>query len=447
MSRLAVMVSNCVEQINQRFVQLFERLETFSTKKIYAGLFLLTFLICAPILIAYEVENDAARVEHKDLDIFRDRAETILEGDLLYRDTEYITLSPPIINYLFLPAVLLGNTAIIWVCWFAMFVFFSSVILHQILISFFEKRYAIAGSVFFIVSPFSMYTTIMMMQDDAIIVSFLLLTLFFIIRKSWYKAAAVFGLGTMTKVFPALCAPLAAIGPGYWKERVKAMTIGLGIGVLVMLPFLLNATDEFLQFLNFYLTGQQPDSGDQMAEIVSDVEQRGMSFWRFFGEYIYFVPSSFLHLIFFVALVATWVSALLKKIEIVPAFILCILWLFIFYSKVHYGYHLMVFALLIPWALPHPKQLAGLGFAGFFIIAVHRIWRDTSAIQSPVVQLLFALVMWLYWINWSLVIIKNRKNTFSTTEPCNRTTLLVVSWFTVLCFGYYLAYVVRILLR
>ena len=55
--------------------------------------------------------------------------------------------------------------------------------------------------------------------------------------------------------------------------------------------------------------------------------------------------------------------------------------------------------------------------------------------------------MWLYWINWSLVIIKNRKNTFSTTEPCNRTTLLVVSWFTVLCFGYYLAYVVRILLR
>ena len=447
MPRLVVMVSNRVEQINQRFVQLFERLETFSTKKIYAGLFLLTFLICAPILIAYEVEDDPARVEHKDLDIFRDRAETILEGDLLYRDTEYVTLSPPIINYLFLPAVLLGNTAFIWVCWFAMFVFFSSVILHQILISFFEKRYAIAGSVFFIVSPFSMYTTIMMMQDDAIIVSFLLLTLLFIIRKSWYKAAAVFGLGTMTKVFPALCAPLAAIGPEFWKERFKAMTIGLGIGILAMLPFLLHATDEFLQFLNFYLTGQQPGSGGQMAEIVSDVEQRGMSFWRFFGEYIYFVPSSFLHLTFFVALVVTWVSALLKKIEIFPAFTLCILWLFILYSKLHYGYHLMVFALLIPWALSHPKQLAGLGFAGFFIIVVHRIWRDTSAIQSPVVQLLFALVMWLYWINWSLVIIKNRKNTFSTTEPCNRTTLLVVSWFTVLCFGYYLTYVVRILLR
>ena len=216
---------------------------------------------------------------------------------------------------------------------------------------------------------------------------------------------------------------------------------------MVMLPFLLHATDEFLQFLNFYLTGQQPSSGEQMAEIVSDVEQRGMSFWRFFGEYVYFVPSSFLHMIFVVALVITWVSVLMKKIEIVPGFILCILWIFIFYSKVHYGYHLMIFSLLIPLALPHPKQLVGLGFAGFLLIAVHRIWRDTSAIQSPVVQLLLAFVMWLYWINWALIIFKNRKHTFSTAEPCNPTTLLAVSWFTVLCFAYYLAYVIRIFLR
>ena len=446
MSSLIDKIRNFVEKTNERFVQLFERFETYSNKKIYITLFFLTFIICSPMVIAYEIENDPARVEHKDLDIFRDRAETIIEGDLLYRDTDYVTLSPPIINYLFVPAALLGGSALIWVCWFAMFVFFSSVILYQILISFVGKRYAIAGSVFFIVSPFSMYTTIRMMQDDAIIVSFLLLALLFIIRKSWYKAAAVFGLGTMTKVFPALCAPLAAIGPKLWKDRFKAMTIGLGIGILVTLPFLLYATDEFLQFLNFYLTGQQPASGEQLAERVSDVEQRGMSFWRFFGEHIYFVPSSFLHLIFVLALLMTWVSALMKKIEIIPAFVLCILWVFIFYSKVHYGYHLMAFSLLIPWALPHPKQLAGLGFAGFFLIAVHRIWRDTSMIQNPIVHLLLAFVMWLYWINWAGILIKNRKNNFPDMGSCNRSTLLIVSWFSVFCFGYYFWYTLRTIL-
>jgi len=447
MSSLVDRMQNFVEKTNQWFVQCFERLETFSNKKIYLVLLFLTFIICAPVVIAYETESDSARVEHKDLDIFRDRAETILDGDLLYRDTDYVTLSPPIINYLFVPAVLLGNTALVWVCWFAMFVFLSSVILYQILIIFFEKRYAIAGSVFFTVSPFSMYTTIMMMQDDAIIVSFLLLALLFIVRKSWYKAAAVFGLGAMTKVFPALCAPLSTIGPKLWSERFMAMAIGLGIGILVTLPFLLNATDEFLQFLNFYLTGQQPGSGEQLAETVSDVEQRGMSFWRFFGEYIYFVPSSFLHMSFVFVLLMTWVSALMKKIEIIPAFVLCILWVFIFYSKVHYGYHMMIFSLLIPWALPHPKQLAGLGFAGFFMIAVHRIWRDTSVIQNPVIHLLLAFVMWLYWINWAYILIKNRKNHFSDMRSCNQSTLLVVSWLTVFCFCYYIAYTIRIFLR
>jgi len=440
-------IAGVVNSVNRRFVRFFDMLETKSNNGIYLMFLSLTLIIIIPILIAYEFEEDSTRYEHKDLDIFRDRAETILEGDLLYRDTEHVTLSPPLINYLFVPAVLLGNTAFVWTCWFATFIFISSVVLYHILLGLFDKRYAIAGAVFFITSPFSNYTTIMMMQDDAIIVSFLLLAFLFIIRKSWYKAAAVFGFGTMVKVFPALCAPLSAIGPKLWEDRFNAMVIGLGIGILVTLPFLLYAPDEFLQFLNFYLTGQQPASGEQLAETVSNVEQRGMSFWRFFGEYIYFVPSSFLHMSLVFVLLMTWVSALMKKIEIIPAYVLCILWVFIFYSKVHYGYHMMIFSLLIPWALPHPKQLAGLGFAGFFLIAVHRIWRDTSVIQNPVIHLLLAFVMWLYWINWAYILIKNRKNHFSDMRSCNQSTLLVVSWLTVFCFCYYIAYTIRVFLR
>ena len=447
MSNVPGKVRNSVHSANSRFIRFFDMVETESNKRIYLLFFSLTLIIIVPILIAYEFEDDSTRYEHKDLDIFRDRAETILEGDLLYRDTEHVTLTPPLINYLFVPAVLLGNTALVWTCWFAVFGFLSSVILYHILLGLFEKRYAVAGTIFFITSPFSNYTTILMMQDDAIIVSFLLLTFLFIIRKSWYKAAAAFGLGTMVKVFPAICAPLASVGPERWKERMVVVGIGLGIGILVILPFLLHATDEFLQFLNFYLTGQQPSSGNQLSETVSNVEQRGMSFWRFFGDYIYFVPSSLLHMIFIFALVMTWVLALLKKIEIAPAFVLCILWVFIFYSKVHYGYHMMVFALLIPWALPHPRQLVGLGFASFSLIALHRIWRDTSAIQSPVIHLLLAFMMWLYWINWAYTLIKMRKNDLSDTRSCNQSTLLTISWLTVLCFCYYLLYTIRVFLR
>ncbi|MBT4406356.1 MAG: hypothetical protein HOC79_00590 [Euryarchaeota archaeon] len=439
-------LSQVIELINQKFVRMFDKFETFSNKKVYFSFFLLTFIMASPMLLAYELADDSSRFEHKDLDIFRDRAQTIIDGDLLYRDTDHVTLSPPLINYLFVPAVLLGNTAFIWTLWFCVFIFTSAVILHRILTSFFDKRYAIAGTVFYIVSPLSHYTTVMMMQDDAIIVNFLLLSFLFMIRKSWYKAAAVFGFGAMTKLFPALCAPLAAIGPELWKNRFITMFIGLGIGIIVTLPFLIYATDEFLQFLNFYLTGQQPSSDIQMSETVSDIDQRGMSFWRYLGENIIFVPSSILHIIFVLAIITTWVAALMKKVEIIPAATLCILWIFIFYSKVHYGYHLMIFSLLIPWALPHPKQVASLGVMSFFLILIHRMWRQNSMIQNTMVQLSFATVMWVYWIYWARVLLKERENDFSCRKECPELTVIVVSWFTVFCIIYYLLAMVQIML-
>ena len=138
MSNSSGKVRDLVHSVNNKFISLFKKMETFSTKRIYLLLFLLTFIMAAPMLIGYEIDDDDGRYEHKDLDIFQDRAETILEGDMLYSDTEHVTLSPPLINYLFVPAVLLGNTPLIWTLWFAVFIFSSSVILYHVLNSFFE---------------------------------------------------------------------------------------------------------------------------------------------------------------------------------------------------------------------------------------------------------------------------------------------------------------------
>jgi hypothetical protein len=67
-------------------------------------------------------------------------------------------------------------------------------------------------------------------------------------------------------------------------------------------------------------------------------------------------------------------------------------------------------------------------------------------IQNPIVHLLLAFVMWLYWINWAGILIKNRKNNFPDMESCNRSTLLIVSWFSVFCFGYYFWYTIQTIL-
>jgi hypothetical protein len=54
--------------------------------------------------------------------------------------------------------------------------------------------------------------------------------------------------------------------------------------------------------------------------------------------------------------------------------------------------------------------------------------------------------MWVYWIYWARVLLKERENDFSGPKECPESTILVVSWFTVFCIAYYLLAMVQILL-
>lgn len=424
-----------VRRVNKYISKSFDKIGQFSDKKVILFLFLFTFTISAPMLIGFGIDNDPTREKNKDIQIFRDRAQTILDGDLLYRDTEMITVSPPIINYLFTPVLLLGDTLFLWSSWFALFLFLTSVVLFFFLEPWFDRRVAIAGSMLYSSSPFGQFTSIAMLQDDAIIVTFLALSMLFLSRKRWYLAAATLGLGTMTKLFPALCSPLAVIGPNDWKTRISSAVIGLGIGLLISLPFLLLAYSDFMQFLEFYLLGVQPQSGDQISYQVSTIEQRGMSFWRFMGETIYFVPSKLLHLTMIIALMATWGSVAWNKLTVNAGFALSILWIFIFYSKIHFGYHMMVLLVLIPWSLHDAKKLWTLFGISFLAGTVHLAWRDRLFTENPWIHLIFAALLWLYWVNWAISIIKNQE--FSKLKKNTQSEVIIASgWIVIFCMIY-----------
>ena len=423
-------------QFNSTILNTFEKLGRLSNKNVVLFLFLFTFTISAPMLIGFEMGENASREENKDIKIFRDRAQTILDGELLYRDTEMITVSPPVINYLFLPVLILGDTLLLWSSWFAFFLFLTSVVLFFFLEPWFDRRLAIAGSMIYSSSPFGQFTSIAMLQDDAIIVTFLALSLMFLSRKRWYFAATSLGLGTVTKLFPALCSPFAVLGPDNWKSRIYVAFIGLGIGFLISLPFLMYASSDFTQFLEFYLFGIQPDSETQTSYRVSLTEQRGMSFWRFMGETIFFVPSVALHLAMLASLAVTWVAVHQRKLNIPAAFSLSILSIFIFYSKIHYGYHMMALLVLIPWALHDGKRLWGLFGISFFATIVHLAWRDRLFIDNSWVHLTFAFILWLYWIYWAKIIIQNPDFTRRNEVRSQESVLVACGWIVLLSMVY-----------
>ena len=135
-------------------------------------LFFVTYLCATPLMLGYAIADDPERLEKTDIPIFRDRVETILDGEWLYEDTEKITVTPPLINYLLVPAVLLGDTLLVWELWFTFFIFLSSVLLFYIIEPHFGTRSALSASMLFASSPFAFFTSVAMVQDDAIIVVF-----------------------------------------------------------------------------------------------------------------------------------------------------------------------------------------------------------------------------------------------------------------------------------
>ena len=423
-------------RLNSLIIDAFGRLERLSNKNVVLFLFLFTFTISAPMLIGFEMNDDPSREGNKDIDIFRDRAQTILDGDLLYRDTEMVTVSPPVINYLFTPVLILGDTLLIWCSWFAFFLFLTSVVLFFFLEPWFDRRLAIAGSMIYSSSPFGQITSIAMLQDDAIIVAFLALSLLLLSRKRWYLAAASLGLGTLTKLFPALCSPFAVLGPENWKSRIYAALIGLGVGLLISLPFLLYAYSDFTQFIEFYLFGTQPVSDTQISNPVSSTEQRGMSFWRFMGETIYFVPSTVLHIAMLGSLFATWIAVHQRKLNIPAAFSLSILSIFIFYSKIHYGYHLMALLVLIPWALHDGRRMWGLFGISFIAGVVHLAWRDNLFTDNSWVHVAFAFLVWVYWIYWAKIILQNPDFTQQKEARSRESVLVACGWIVLLSLVY-----------
>ena len=390
--------------INERIDSVLNSFEDASTKKIIVVLFIITFTVAAPIIMGYEIQDRPDRESESDISIFRDRAETILNGSLLYLDTEMVTMTPPVINYLMAPAILLGDSIMVWELWFTFFVFLTSVVLFFILEPLAGKRLGLAGAMTYAASPFSYYTSVSMIQDDAIIVVFIALTLLFLVKEKWGLAAACASFGTLTKMFPALISPLVFLAPDDWKDRAKVAAYGFGIALLISLPFLILAFDGFSLFLEFYLLGKQPP--EELAAPVTILEQRGMSFWRFLALVGFVVPTSVLHLSFFATIIACWVAVWKNKLDVYSGSTLCILAIFILYSKVHYGYHLMALVLLIPWSLHDTKRMWSLLAVATFGRYIHLAWRGRVDFFSDWVHLCASFLLWSYWVWWAWQILR-----------------------------------------
>jgi 4-amino-4-deoxy-L-arabinose transferase-like glycosyltransferase len=319
---------------------LWGKIERLDWKKKVAVLFLVTIVVYGTGIatdMMYISKDVAPELSHPDVPRYQNRTQTILDGGLLYRDVH--TETPPIINYILVPAQLLGGADHVWVwsIYFSLFAFFLASMMY---VSFrkTDENKAFLASVMVLFCPFLLIES--SLGEDESIMAFLFMLaaiLMFYDKKRW--SAVAVALGIWTKMFPLLLLPTEFLRQRALKDKVVLVAVVSLVTVLVTGAFLILCYDDFTYFLNFYFLGD------------SNRPTGGQSFWHFLNMGGLVIPRPIELGIIGGGMVLTYLYCHVKKLGVWESMTLAMLAFFVLYPKVHTGYYAIIFALLVIWAV------------------------------------------------------------------------------------------------
>jgi len=291
-----------------------------------------TIIIYGPA-IAYFLSNTSIQY---DYDIYRERTQTIIDGGLLYRDVH--TETPPLINFILVPAQLLGggDSAYVWGAYEAAFAFLLACLLYFATRRWDETRAFYLGTMA-LLCPFLLIESAT--GEDGAIVAFVFFAGAVSMLHGKRYAPVAIALGVWTKMWPVLLLPIELMRAKGCKRRTEVIVLAAIITLVITLPFLVLCFDEFVEFLSFYfLNDPSRPSG-------------GRSMWNFLRDGGYGVPSMIELTLVLGALLATYLYSNHRGWSTWKSITFTMLVFILFYPKMHIGYYVMPFVLLSAWAV------------------------------------------------------------------------------------------------
>ncbi len=274
-----------------------------------------------------------------DCGIFIERAKTILEGKLLYRDVP--TYTPPLINYLMAIPVAVSPTCYSLEIFFSIFNLLSSLLIFYT-IKRFDEKLAFYSAILYTIHPLT-YVTSIGVQDEPITVFFILLSLYFLMSRKRDAAAISIGFGIWVKIFPGLLLPILLFKDESNKERLKHIGIVSIISAAISLPFLIFAFNDFMKFLIFYTIGYGKVIGISPWHSI---------YYLYGSQLLKYVTLAILIIGLFLVYIWVW----RKNYDSWKSALLVLLIFFIFYRKIHGNYFLYIFSLLSPFYFINQKM-------------------------------------------------------------------------------------------
>jgi len=305
------------------------------------GIVLHGLFIAVDLLIVDDYLSATDGSRNLDTDLYIGRAETILNGNLLYRDVD--TQTPPLINYFMVIPVSLGASLLAFEIFFSIFNVLTAVLLYHTF-SRFDVKKAFFISIFFLMIPHTFSSATFGRQDECLITFIFLIPLCLAIsyksRMSRNLSAGIIGMGIWIKMYSLLLLPGLIITGRTNKERGRHIGIIAAISALVCIPFLWLCWSKFTWFLKFYFFGNQ------------SLERKGLegiSIWRYLEVAGTTVPQVILIGLLGVSHLILYYYSYRKKYSAWRIATLSFLIFFFLYPKIHFAYYMMLFALLLPY--------------------------------------------------------------------------------------------------
>jgi len=335
-------------------------------KLLLMSILTLSLMISLDILFIDRSINTDPSTDHTDNALYIQRAKTIPEGGLLYRDVE--TKTPPLINYLLIPPVFFGASPLAFDVYFSIFIILTVISLYYFLSKVDRKRAKLAA-IAFLFLPTTLATPTLCRQDESIVVFFFvlpLLLLYFNGKKIWYSLLST--LGVWIKMHSVFLFP-----PFLIKERrdiLKHITAIISLSIPIILPFLFFAFNDFVWFLKFYLLGE----GEEL---------QGISLWRLLDASGIHIPSPLLITAMLFGFMAIYIK--FHHFPLWKTILLTIILYFILYPKIHYEYFLMLFVLSIPYLIEEKRSIFLLYLISFLTgitLIIEQRYLDWKVIET-----------------------------------------------------------------
>lgn len=293
-----------------------------------------------------------------------ERADTILAGDLLYKDV--FTTTPPLTNYLLLPPAIVASffgrvnpwATLSFMLYFSLFNLLAAYVLLYMAE---DRREGFYAALFFLLNPLTFGNTVLRRQDESIIVFFVAVALALYLKRRHLAAAVGIGVAMLVKLTGAMILPIAYLHSRKWFYLV----IPFLIFFLVLAPFLFAAGSDAV-FWDVTRGGTE-----------HPFQFRGVSLgalWNGFQDQANPIPLSFLSITFTVGVGATLLALAWKSFGFLEDVTILIAVVLLLSPKLHTGYFSFLALTMAPLLKRYRLQWVYILFGAVAIIADFYKW-------------------------------------------------------------------------